>query len=232
MLFQLKSKMKKLTLILAAMFLAASLLSCGKENAGSAGGDGQKAVSTKVEVKLTAQFNYDFFLYADYQVKCTSGGNVETFTLQKPQENSRSQWSKNLEFISEDEVIFEVICTPKTGVTYETHTKTVGSKTVEYVFFNTNFYVGMEMMDYDASGKALYKDFYGSRMKEENKGADGEVSDAHGFGADDLNYASLRTEIQDGKSIFEARQLKSYRFHYKIVKGADGLTAESVRADD
>lgn len=221
--------MKKFAFILASILLIGAAASCeksGSDKDGKSGGD-SKNPSTKVEIKLTANFNADYFRYADFKVKYTEGGSTKTEDLTAPAENSRSNWTKTLAFTSEADVVFEVVCTPK-SVTYETATKTVSGRTFEYVVFNTNALVNFEVTDYDASGKQL-GDSYGTVLKNEENKIDGKVSETHGAGAESMNYNALAIKINGEKSNnFIERNLVSYKCHYKIVKGADGLTAESA----
>ena len=123
-------------------------------------------------------------------------------------------------------MVFEVVCTPK-SVTYETATKTVSGRTFEYVVFNTNALVNFEVTDYDASGKQL-GDSYGTVLKNEENKIDGKVSETHGAGAD-TNPNAFAVKI-DGKEVsnFKERNLVSYKCHYKIVKGEDGLSAQTA----
>ena len=137
--------MKKFAFILASILLIGAAASCeksGSDKDGKSGGD-SKNPSTKVEIKLTANFNADYFRYADFKVKYTEGGSTKTEDLTAPAENSRSNWTKTLAFTSEADVVFEVECTPK-SVTYQTATKTVSGRTFEYVVFNTNAFVNFQ----------------------------------------------------------------------------------------
>lgn len=219
--------MKKIAFILASLLLMGAAASCGKSdpnNGGSPGGS--KSTCTKVEVKLTANFNADYFRYADFKVKYTEGGTNKTENLTAPAANSRSNWTKTLTFTSEADVVFEVVCTPK-DVAYETKTKTVGGKTFEYVVFNSNAYVDFQIKDYDASGKQI-GDSYGTKLKDEVNRIEGQVVETHGAGSDD-NPNSFAVKINGSEvTNFKDRHLESYKCHYKIVKGADGLTAESA----
>lgn len=224
--------MKKIAFIIASMLAVAAISSCEKAAADSnkeqPQGDSKKT-STKVEIKLTANLNADYFRYADFQVKYPEGGSVKTENLTAPAADSRSNWTKTLTFTSEADVVFELVCTPK-EVEYETEIKTVSGKDIEYVVFNTNATVKVDIMDYDAAGNALYKESYGSTLKNvNNMDSNQQVVETHGFGAKELNYVGLAIKIAgEEKTNFKDRQFKSYRCHYKIVKKSGGLTAEYV----
>ena len=222
--------MKKIAFIMASMLAVAAISSCEKASVNdNKGQENSSNVSTKVEIKLTAAFNADYFRYADFQVKYPEAGSIKTEDLTAPAADSRSNWTKTLEFTSEADVVFELICTPK-DVEYETLVKTVSGKDIEYVVFNTNSTVRVDIMDYNASGKALYKEYYGSVLRDvNNMDSNNQVIETHGFGATELNYVGLAIKIAgEEKANFKDRQLKSYRCHYKIVKEGKGLTAEYV----
>ncbi|MBR6347215.1 MAG: hypothetical protein IKR69_07490 [Bacteroidales bacterium] len=223
--------MKKFVFILASILLVAALASCNKSNAdknnGKSGGNSGR-VSTKVEMKLIANFNADYFRYADFQVKYPEGGSIKTENLVAPEENTRSNWSKTFYYTSEADVVFEIICTPK-DVEYETATKTQGSKEYEYVIFNNNCLVSLQIKNYDASGQPMYEGYYGSTLKNYAVTNEGQVVETHGFGAE-MSISSLAVKINGEESNnFKENQLNSYKFHYRIVTDEDGLTAESVK---
>lgn len=217
--------MKKFAFILTSLLLIGAAASCeksGSDKDGKSGGD-SKNPSTKVEIKLTANFNADYFRYADFKVKYTEGGSTKTEDLTAPAENSRSNWTKTLAFTSEADVVFEVVCTPKKDVTYETRTK----GDIEYVVFNTNAYVDFQIKDFDASGKQV-GNTYGSELKKAENKTEGKLDESHGAGADmNTNALAVKKEGNASNNFIE-RNLVSYKCHYKIVKGADGLTAEAV----
>jgi hypothetical protein len=223
--------MKKFFSIFATVLAMATIASCNKDNAGS--GDTpspeSSSKSTKVEMKLIAEFNADYFKYADYQVKYTAGGQTKTETLTAPAENTRSHWEKTLTFTAQDNITYEVICTPKQGVEYETATKTSGERSVKYVVMNTNRAIRIEIMDFDAKGKQI-GNTYGVSEKNEYKDDSGKVIDTHGAGAE-LNMMDLAIE-KDGQPVdnFVGRTLKSFKFEYKVVNSnEEGLTAETAK---
>ena len=172
-----------------------------------------------------ASCNKDYFKYADFQVKYTAGGKTETATLTAPAANTRSHWEKTLTFTAADNVTYEVICTPKKDVEYETATKESGSRSIKYVVMNTNRAIRVVIKNFDASGKQI-DNTYGSSSVDEVKDESGKVTEQHGAGAE-LNMAALAIE-KDGEAVdsFVSRILRSYKYEYKIENDKeDGLTA-------
>ena len=218
--------MKKLLFFFSAFAAMAMAFSCNKDNNGGSGSPvNPRVISKKVVATANVQLNADYFRYADYTVIIQKDGEiVYNHNLDAPEVNHRSDFSRTYAFEQEGTLLVKVICTPK-SVEYETAQKTVGDKTFSYVIFNTNKYVGMQFKDFDASDKQI-GGTYGYSDRVENKNQAGEVDDTHGFGAADLNYASLRTDIQEGKTVFERRNLTGYSFTYKIVNTEEGLTAQ------
>ena len=220
--------MKKLLSFFSALVAMTMAFSCNKDNNGGSGSPvNPQVISKKVVATANVQLNADYFRYADYRVIIQKDGEIVfDHNLDAPEVNHRSDFSRTYAFEQEGTLLVKVICTPK-SVEYETAQKTVGDKTLTYVIFNTNKYVGMEFKDFDASDKQI-GGTYGYSTKVENKNQAGEVDDTHGFGAADLNYASLRTELQDGKTVFERRNLIGYSYQYNIVNTEEGLTAQLV----
>ena len=216
--------MKKFFYVFASVLAMATMASCNKPN--TEGGGDTSSKSTKVEMTLIAEYNADYFKYADFQVKYTAGGKTETATLTAPAANTRSHWEKTLTFTAADNVTYEVICTPKKDVEYETATKENGGRSIKYVVMNTNRAIRVVIKNFDASGKQI-DNTYGSSSVDEVKDESGNVTEQHGAGAE-LNMAALAIE-KDGKPSvdnFVSRILRSYKYEYKIENDKeDGLTA-------
>ncbi len=222
--------MKKFLFLLSALVAMATMISCGKDNAGGAGsGDASKPVSTKVVATVVVELNNDYFLYADYNVYISKNGQVVyDQKLSAPGANKRTELARTYDFEDEGTLTVNVVPT-RNEVPFET-AMTTGTKQYEYVVFNTNHRVGIDFKDFDASGKQVYNT-YGTMLKAENTNQ-GVVDDTHGFGAAELNSASLSTALDtiedNGKTVFENRNLKGYSIKYQIVKTEEGLTAKSI----
>lgn len=237
--------MKRFFFILAAVLgLSAATVSCGKDNNASGGEGGGKASvkSTKVVVKLIAEFNYDYFKYANLKVRYTVEGQSTTVDLEKPGVNDRCRWSCTLPEFTQptaQPIVFQIIAERNSTAFSDADLVEKEYKNVMYSYLrmNTNCSYGFRMQDYDASGKAIWEDEYGTYQKTEIKNQQGIVTDATGVGAE-LGWNRLVVK-KDG-SLVENDDDMSYHKKYItdlnqtikyniVLDPEEGLTAKPAK---
>ena len=236
--------MKRFFFILAAVLgLLAVTVSCDKDNNASGGEGGGKASvkSTKVVVKLIAQFNYDYFKYANLKVKYTVEGQSTTVDLEKPGVNDRCKWSLTLPEFTQpttQPIVFQIIAERNSTAFSDEDLVEKENKGVMYSYLkmNTNCVLGFRMQDYDVAGKALWNE-YGFLKKTENKNQQGIVTDATGVGSE-LEWMHL--VVKENRELVPDDNARSYykkyitdlnqTIKYNIVLDPkDGLTAVSAQ---
>ncbi len=235
--------MKRFFFILAAVLgLSAATVSCGKDNnaSGGEGGGDTSVKSAKVVVKLIAEFNYDYFKYANLKVKYTVEGQSTTVDLEKPGVNDRCRWSHTLPEFTQpttQPIVFQIIAERNSTDFSDADLveKEYKNEMYSYLRMNTNCSYGFRMQDYDASGKAIWKDEYGIYQKTENK-KEGVVTDATGVGAE-LGWNRLVVK-KDGSLVENDDDMSYYKKYitglnqtikYNIVLDPkEGLTAKSA----
>ena len=235
--------MKRFFFILAAVLgLSAATVSCGKDNnaSGGEGGGDTSVKSAKVVVKLIAEFNYDYFKYANLKVKYTVEGQSTTVDLEKPGVNDRCRWSHTLPEFTQpttQPIVFQIIAERNSTDFSDADLveKEYKNEMYSYLRMNTNCVLGFRMQDYDAAGKALGNE-YGLLTKTENKNQQGIVTDATGVGAE-LGWNRLVVK-KDGSLVENDDDMSYYKKYitdlnqtikYNIVLDPkEGLTAKSA----
>lgn len=234
--------MKKLLFFFSALVAMTMAFSCNKDNNGGSGeGGGDTSVkSTKVVVKLIAEFNYDYFKYANLKVKYTVEGQSTTVDLEKPGVNDRCRWSLTLPEFTQpttQPIVFQIIAERNSTTFSDADLVEKENRGVMYSYLrmNTNFVLGFRMQDYDVAGKAPWNE-YGILMKTENKNQQGIVTDATGVGAE-LGWNRLVVK-KDGSLVENDDDMSYYKkyitdlnqtYKYIIVQDPEeGLTAKSA----
>ncbi len=235
--------MKRFFFILAAVLgLLAVTVSCDKDKnaSGGEGGGDTSVKSTKVVVKLIAEFNYDYFKYANLKVRYTVEGQSTTVDLEKPGVNDRCKWSCTLPEFTQpttQPIVFQIIAERNSTAFSDADLVEKEFKNVMYSYLrmNTNCSYGFRMQDYDASGKAIWEDEYGTYKKTENT-KEGVVTDATGVGAE-LGWNRLVVK-KDGSLVENDDDMSYYKkyitdlnqtYKYIIVQDPEeGLTAKSA----